>query len=240
MKRRLLAFLSLVVLGSDAWAARTISLFPIHMDTVAGGAMGTVTAGMYSAVSATACVTADIIYPPAAGAGGVVTAYHSYKINLRNISDLEQTVRITIEKGSQVSSAVSQPGSGIPNGPKRSVTVGADSTYAVKLAKSSALTGDSLTVDLFIGCSKSTCWIAHPGGLAAGSVDPLVATQACPVSAQAICMTANSDVHLRLSVDEDRGAVVGSISTAAHRQCGYKDHYIEPPPFVQINGGRPF
>lgn len=232
MKSRVLTILSLVVLGSDAWAARTVSMFPMRMSTIAGGSLGGV-----------ACVAADLMVSP--GNSGVVAVSHFYTVNLRNLSEIPQTVRIVLEKGSAVSSRYSKilasgVQSPVPDDTGKSITVGSDQTYSITLAAASAAAGSTATLPFFVGCTKNSCWIASPGGTMAGTADPIAMPGGSCATSAATCLAADSDLHLRFTVDQDRGAVVGSIATSAHRTCGWKDHFNEPPPFVQINGGRPF
>jgi len=61
-----------------------------------------------------------------------------------------------------------------------------------------------------------------------------------------ICIGENSKTFFKITVDEERGALLAHISSRAYN--GFPgttwsmgiDHFLMPPPSIAVNGGRPF
>lgn len=210
-----------------AHAVRTTAVMPIQMNTAHGGSNGG---------AASYCITADMTQPVgaftpsspfASSAGMLASATHWYSFNFRNLSTIPQNVTINIEMGSKIKStySVNQPAP-ISTGPNTAIT--SNKSVGVTLG-----IGESKTFNILVGCSQSSCWIGGDGGTLAGSVD------SSPTHDMQ-CLVIESQMQFSLSVAQDRGAVIASIATSAHRHFGYVDKYMQPPPFILINGGRPF
>ncbi len=224
-------FLALAFMPQDLFAARTVKVIPIRMNSVSGGVLDGVP-----------CRQADVSTGEVLGTvqkDGPVTINHLYSVTLRNVSDVEQTVRIRLEGGSSLSAFYSGPGEGRTNLHGTPVVMNDHFDTTVTLAPSNQGAGALRTVQIEMGCSRATCW-----GSIYGASSTFVGSRenvgACDPTKQVACISMITLFNVRITVEEDRGAVLGSISGAAHRGCGLKDHYVETPPFIQINGGRPF
>jgi hypothetical protein len=222
MRRYFYIAFGLLTLSSVAEAARSVAIPPMRSQTIAGGALGSTT-----------CVSADV--PPGVGNSGVLKANQQYTINLRNLSNIVQTVTVIIERESQAETQYGMTAAPELTGP--TLKVSSEASYRVVLQPSSGGVGVSSSETVEVSCTKNTCWIAYPGGSIGSAVGK---APNCNQPEAVVCLAVTSRLNVRLEVAEDRGAVSGTISVSAHRECGWKDHYVSPPTFLQINGGRAF
>lgn len=222
---RLLCLLALgsLCIASRSLASRSMALPPLRSSTIAGGT-----------VSGSNCVSADV--PPGTGNSGVVKAYQQYRISLRNLSNIQQTVSIAIERDTSISANY---GMSIPDVTGPNMKMSSDASFSVTLQPAAATSGSSTSQVISMFCSKNNCWLGHPAG-SVGTVEAMLSGTCGPFSNQVSCLSIDTLLNLRLVVAEDRGAVSGTVSVSAHRECGWKDHYTSPPTFIQINGGRAF
>ncbi len=222
MFKVILAILSFVFCP-QAWAARTLYVAPIEIQSVHGGTVGGVS-----------CATANMVLPLG---NGVIAASHQYNFHFRNGGPIRQTLQIIAEKGTEVRSRINNPSSTAPDGPTQTAALTNNLSTTVTIEPES-----SASVSFFIGCSARGCTLKMENGGTAGIANlPEFAPGATCSSGQAlICITAYSKVNFKVIVQEDRGAVSGSIASYGHRVCGGMDTFPQTPPFVQLNGGRPF
>lgn len=215
-----------LTLVSPAWAVRSTALFPVDMDTIHGGYKSSIV-----------CGSADMLPAAFMADGGVFAAYHTYLFSFRNLSTtIPQTVSVILEAQSSMDTRYSATEAApVSTGPSRTVT--SDNTYTFVLGP-----GAVSSVAYAAGCSRGSCWMERNGSVILGSHDPLEPNACDPanVASTNVCFGLRTHMNFRLSILEDRGAVLASLSTLSHRACGWKDKYQQPPPYIVINGGRPF
>ncbi len=227
MKKLYVTLALAFITAPSAHAVRTTAVMPIQMNTVHGGSNGG---------AASYCVTADMQQPVgsftpassfASSAGMLASGTHWYTFNFRNLSAIQQDITISVEPGSQIKANYST------NQPAPATTGPSTAVSGIKKINIGLGPNASKTFNILVGCSQSSCWIAGDGGTLAGTVD------SSPTHDMQ-CLSIVSQMQFSLSVAQDRGAVIASIATSAHRHFGYADKYQQPPPFILVNGGRPF
>ena len=171
------------------------------------------------------CITADMVSYTNYADAGVTSVVQSYKVSLKNLSDVAQDVTVTILPGTWV---LSQNSAGAGNGipfvlrPTREVT-----------------SPHNIPVHLPAHGQGSTT-ITFGSTDTAYSIDAIDGSNVDCSGAPQVCLRQESSLILRISVAQDRGAILANLTATAHRCSGSKDHYLQPPIAFQINGGRPF
>lgn len=226
-KNRAFGFL-VVLLGFNhpfhCLASRTLVAPPVQLFTVAGDMVCSNPAGEANPVNcltALPCVTADVKGNEILG-GGVLAIVHLYDIRISNVSTISQTVTVKVEN-LRLSYAVSDPplGSMTPNLTKTTTALPVKSETFTVAPKGTA------SARYFVICNDGKC-VSNINGVAP------------PASARYVCQEALSNIRVTFTVNEDRGAIQATISTAAHRNSGISDHFFSAPGTVLVNGGRAF
>lgn len=237
MKRLQFAVLLVATgLTQNVFANRSVTIAPILVRSIAGGAM-------QNGGSTVACVTADMNaadYQGTVPNDGVCYGTQSVTINLRNVSTVTQTVRIVMAIDSSVTSSNSGGSSSavpIVGGPSDRLAADSATSWVPIPA------GGRYNFEFTSYCDATRCFMIEQAGPQSGRVllgsrFP-TAPAACSGATQ-VCLSMASEFGLRLEVTEDRGAMVAHITTHAHRSQGHKDHFIQPPFAVAVNGGRAF
>jgi hypothetical protein len=230
-----LIFLSSFVFHLAAHAARTAWVPPIRISSVAGGVI-------FDGTNNRVCTTADMKQTDYAGPStdGVCYGHHTIEISLRNVSDVPQPTRVVILKDSWMRSNHTRGAtSSIPE-----FTGGEVVTASDYVTGWSTIPAQGRATFAFSGfCDNSRCYIRQevgptPGQVVGGTSFP-VHPSPCTGTVQ-VCIASSSELSLRIEVNENRGAILGHITTGAHRGGGSTDHYAQPPFDVFINGGRAF
>jgi hypothetical protein len=219
IKNKSLRFLCLLIFSVTfkAQAARIIEPPSMFFHTVHGGQVGAAT-----------CVTADMHNSAAYfGTSGVDQGIHSISVSLKNISNIAQTVTIELLPGTYVSSSNSNgAASSIPHNPGPSQTL----RSAVTVYGPRALQPyESSVASITYACSSRSCYLPRT-----------TPSAGCTLGTPQVCLGISSQTTLKITVQEDRGAILANITTSAHRACGYKDHFMTPPPSFTVNGGKAF
>lgn len=235
------------------------------MESAHGGVMANVPGTPTTAANYISCVAADMQSAPnyvnsfpAIGqpdfVGGVEMVAHKSTISMKNITaSTPQTVSLYLLKSSNATSLTSNgAASGIYGASMPSGLVG-----PAKTANSDLLVGkwklngqESLEVNLNFACGATSStttdcqfWL-EPTPIASLSPPdaPVTTTFIAPTCTNQphVCMYQRTMLIFRLTVDEDRGAVIAHLATTAGRGCGYTDRYIRPPMAMSVNGGRAF
>lgn len=230
--------LYLALAALPAQAGRSVTIPPITLSTVHGGAMPL---GTGTPPPTQTCVTADMI--PGAYAGlndGVRSAVHSLNLAISNISTIDQTVRVLIQAGSNAGSNNSGgAANGIPlvGGPSISFTTDYLSGEFV------IPPGGQYDYALITHCHDTLCKIEEIGPAAGavikGTYFPSTVAAGCAGNPQ-VCLTLTTNFRLKVLVNEDRGAIQAHATALAHRCNGFVDHFSMPPYATYVNGGRAF
>ena len=216
--------------GAKAEAGRKLTLPPIHLHSVHGGAKS------YPLGAGTSCISAGLfnVTPNPNDGAGVAVAYHSVAFSFRNLSPIDQTVRLVIEPGTIIeswkSSAHNQP---VPDATGPTTSVSGASQAAVIVPGN-----ETRRIEAMLICNPSFCEISLNGQTIAGQGNATLQGGNCAGSVTCLSIRSSSTMHVL--VDQDRGAILGSVATASHRGCGSIDNNLIPPPSFQLNGGRPF
>ena len=216
-------------ISSFAFASRVVQPPPLSFITVHGGS------GI-AANPAQVCTTADMLVASNYNASGVDHAQHDINVALKNISSIDQTVEIDLLNGSLVSSANSGgttygiPQVISPTAPSLAVPTGGYTIWGPTVIPANG----STLVTVGYACSSSSCMISPINGPIPADCSSFAG------AAPQVCILQSSYTLLKITVLEDRGAMLANITTIAHRGCGNVDHYLTPPPSLAVNGGRPF
>lgn len=215
LKTAFLALVATLLLPQAALGARRVALPTMEVETVHGGHSTTIS-----------CTTANMLAPSAYGAAGddgVQMTFHIYSFNFKNLSDVTQNVRIRVLPGTRLESKKSDGmNTGIPHlwNPTRSV----DSSYNMNFSIG-PYADVKQDVGFFATGEQTT-------------IKPMF--EDVPNGAPHVCISLHSWLSVEIVVEEDRGAVLGSVTTKAHRGMGKTDSWQSTPISFQINGGRPF
>jgi hypothetical protein len=215
--------------GSKAEAGRKLTLPPIHLHSIHGGAKSDASGG-------TSCISAGLfnVAPNPDNGAGVAVALHTVAFSFRNLSPIDQTVRLVIEPGTLVESFKSSTNNTpIPDATGPTAAINSASQAAVVVPGNA-----TRRIEVQLICNPNFCEINLNGATIAGQGGATLPGGACAGSVTCLSVRSSSTMHIL--VDQDRGAILGSIATASHRGCGYIDNNLIPPPSFQLNGGRPF
>lgn len=207
-----------VVLGSTvslaAMAARSVALPTMETSTVHGGHSNTIS-----------CVTANMHTPSAYGGGddGVQMAFHIYAFNFKNLSDTPQDVTINILPGTKMQS---QNSGGMTGGVPYVDVPGKEVTSPYAMNFHIGAYADVLQEIGFFSNGADTSIVPVFSGV--------------PNGAPQICVSVKSWLSVSISVAQDRGAIIGSVTSKSHRGMGKADSWHSAPISFLINGGRPF
>ncbi|MBF0314581.1 MAG: hypothetical protein HQK52_14270 [Oligoflexia bacterium] len=201
----------------EAYAGRILHTPSTELTTMHGGSNGTLS-----------CNGADMLPGPHYGpANGVRLVSHHYSVVLRNLSNIAQTVSLSVSQGTSVYSSNSGGfANPIPvvNGP----TYGVSSDTPLYVNQVIGPTSQ-LILEVTSQCSSSACILF-----------PLEAKLACNTQTEQICLGQTTNMGFIIDIKEDRGALSGYILASTQRCFGYVDHYLSQPPVHPINGGRAF
>ena len=213
-----LALAIFLLAAPAAHAGRKLAMTPFEASTVHGGVVGS-----------NVCYSANMLGAAAyAGPSPVTTIYHSYKFSFRNLSDVEQTIRMRILPGTKIISKKSSAGgtNPVPDewGPQRSI--GSVDTRTITLSPN----GEGVHK---VGFSASSAGV---------SIDPIDSPQDCnnPAIQPQVCLAMESTLVVEFEVEPDRGAVLGAVVMDSHRCNGWMDTMRTTPLNKDLNGGRPF
>ncbi|MBF0314582.1 MAG: hypothetical protein HQK52_14275 [Oligoflexia bacterium] len=222
-KYKIKTFLFLILLTHlfclQAYAARSMLLPPIGFKSVHGGKQGT-----------HSCISADMLKADLYGEGTVAFVYHLYILSLKNIYSKDQHVSVTVEKDSfaQVFISNSSNPSYVDLANPKEIKLTSDQNF-IEFKKTIPANGHN-TVAIHARCDNAGC-----------AIGPLNVVQSCCSGTPAqVCIMEASSLNLKITVDEDEGAILGYVYTMAHRAAGYVDHPLSVLPTLNINGGRPF
>lgn len=231
-------FLCVGLLLNSAEANRTLVLPMFSQSSMHGGVSPT----------GTVCVAANMLYPTGSGAslppGQVGTANHIFILRLQNISATPQTVTVGLNS-LHVQTSISQTDAeGITTASGPSVTTAPSLTKNVLNIPANGLKAWNFVV----ACSGSNCAMgeanyleyAITGGGSSSYPDiDNVRAQYC-TDTNRNCLAQSTSMQITLDIAQDRGALIGSLSTWVHRCNGWTDLTNGGIVSLQLNGGRAF
>ncbi len=234
MAKRHLLFVAAGLFATPCLAGRSVIIPPVTVQSVHGGALPLGTGTQV-------CVTANMaasLFP--GGNDGVRSGLHFVAVNLANISSIDQTVNMVILAGSAVSSSNS-------GGNSASIPLVAGPTLSFT---NDYVSGDIVippngeySYGLGIHCHDTLCKIEEAGPAAGAVIKGTFFNTTIAVPCDGVpqaCISLASNLHLKVVVKEDRGAIQAHVTTQAHRCNGFTDSFSMPPYSIFVNGGRPF
>lgn len=242
MKTSILIFL--LVIGSEkTFGVREVILPPIQFTNDVGGLM------LNSAGNKVAChatnsqaISSDNINNVL---DGVCGTWETTIVTLNNISASAQTVTLTVMKGSRVQSFHSNGAVSV-----LALTAGKslNVSTSVSTAKFLVAAYSPLQITFWTLCNMTACglgWINTTNGvstigfnLMAGTLTPSAATS-CSIANQNVCFTNYGLLTIKISIDENSGAMNGNVSQIAGNHGG-RFRFPGPRPNFLILGGRAF
>lgn len=229
-------FMSLGIAPSSH-AMRILQLAPLQMNSVHGGVVPyTGPAPLPPAVAPAKvdCGSADMLTVDNYIDSGVDYGLHYLNIFLTNISPILQTITIKVLPGTLVASGNSAGGvyntpANPASPPTRSIST---ETAITGMINDPLAPGQSKIYTLTYQCNSAVCKIlpldtSFPATCTSGGVPQA-------------CLSMGSYTLFKIEITENKGAVIGNLTTSVHRACGSVDKMGEPPPTMAINGGRAF
>lgn len=220
------------ILALPGYATRILKVAPISLVTVHGGWLKD--SGGLDRI----CITAGMLQTPPLQSGPVC-AYHQLNFHLKNLSHVQkQSISVKLLPGTYLISSNS-------DGAKSSIP-GTKNVNSFTLDKELQAGSFTLPPDgskeyrITFACDSTGCKLFDNQK---GDLETRGTKFDCDTSdpaPQQVCIDLRSLAIPVFTVDEDHGAVVGTMTTVAHRVQGWTDFHLTSPASYQLNGGRPF
>jgi hypothetical protein len=229
MKLVLSSFVFISICCCHSRASRTLTSVPIALASVAGDLVCSNPVGEadpMKCLQTVPCVSADVKGIEILGQG-VRGIAHFYQLQVLNVSGIEQNVTVDFEN-ILLGYAVSDPPlkAGVNN---KNIAVSKLSTVqkVLKIPPNS----DVGTTYIMKCHSASSCY---------SEVNPTTTVDFGSGKPGFACQSLVSEIRVKITVKEDRGAIQAVLLNGGHRSNGISDHFLNSPATIQINGGRPF